>query len=81
MKLISPTKKVKTFKSWDLLKKWLEQDFDEYDEKILDIPFKSTVYWDLCPFAQDIYNGQEHFVWNADKDELEKYLRIIAQEI
>lgn len=81
MKLISPTGIVKTFQSRERLKSWLETSFDEYDGEILRIPFKSTVYWDLCPFAQGVHNGQENFVCNTDKGELEKYLYLIAQEI
>ncbi|AAX63610.1 hypothetical protein PHG31p121 [Aeromonas phage 31] len=81
MKTISPTGKEKTFKSWESLREWLDERFDSWDDDILSIPFKSTVYWDLCPYAQDIHNGRENFVWNTDKDALEEHLKMIAQEI
>lgn len=81
MKTISPTGKEKTFKSWKSLKEWLYANFDSWDADILDIPFNSTVYWGLCPFDQDIYNGKETFVWNFCKTLLEKELESRAEEI
>lgn len=80
MKLISDAGQVKVFRSRELLKSWLDISFDGYDESVLKHPFRTTIYWDICPYASEIHD-EEHFVWNSDKDALDKEQNERKQEI